>query len=62
MEVYQRDEYFAVVGTLHDERPWAGGDYSPRQLHIMELGLVVRRADMTIGRHADVPPCRVHRH
>jgi hypothetical protein len=48
MEVFQRDEYFAVVGTLHDERPWAGGDYSPRQLHFMELGLVVRRADMTI--------------
>jgi len=47
MEVYQRDEYFAVVGTLHDERPWAGGDYSPRQLHFMELGLVVRPADMT---------------
>ena len=48
MEVFQRDEYFAVVGTLHDERPWASGDYSPRQLHFMDLGLVVRRADMTI--------------
>ena len=48
MEVYQRDEYFAVVGTLHDERPWASGDYSPRDLHFMDLGLVVRRADMTI--------------
>ena len=36
------------MGTLHDERPWAGGDYSPRHLHFMELGLVVRRADMTI--------------
>ena len=48
MEVFQRDEYFAVVGTLHDERPWAGGDLGPRDLHFMELGLVVRRADMTI--------------
>ena len=48
MEVFQRDEYFAVVGTLHDERPWASGEYSPRQLHFMDLGLVVRRADMTI--------------
>ena len=48
MEVYQRGDYFAVVGTLHDERPWAGGDYAPRDLHFMELGLVVRRADMTI--------------
>src|SRR5580704_14277632 len=48
MEVYQRDEYFAVVGTLHDERPWASGDYSPRDLHFMDLGLVVRRADLTI--------------
>ena len=48
MEVFQRDEYFAVVGSLHDERPWAGGDFGPRHLHFMELGLVVRRADMTI--------------
>ncbi len=48
MEVFQRDEYFAVVGTLHDERPWAGGAYGPRDLHFMDLGLVVRRADMMI--------------
>lgn len=48
MEVFQRGDYFAVVATLHDERPWAGGDYSPRLLHFMDLGLVVRRADMTI--------------
>jgi hypothetical protein len=48
MEVFRRGEYFAVVGTLHDERPWAGGDYGPRDLHFMELGLVVRLADMTI--------------
>ncbi len=48
MEVYRRGDYFAVVGTLHDQRPWAGGTYGPRDLHFMELGLVVRRADMTI--------------
>jgi hypothetical protein len=48
MEVFQRGDYFAVVGTLHDERPWAGGAYGPRDLHFMDLGLVVRRADMMI--------------
>jgi hypothetical protein len=48
MEVFLRDEHFAVVGTLRDERPWAEGGYSPRHLHAMELGIVVRRADLTI--------------
>jgi hypothetical protein len=48
MEVFQRGDHFAVVGTLHDERPWAGGSHGPRDLHVMELGLVVHRADMTI--------------
>ncbi len=48
VEVFQRGDYFAVIGTLHDERPWAGGTHGPRDLHVMELGLVVRRADMTI--------------
>ncbi len=48
MEVFGRDEHFAVVGTLRDERPWAEGGYSPRLLHAMELGIVVRRADLTI--------------
>ena len=48
MEVFDRGEYFAVVGTLHDERPWAGGTHGPRDLHFMELGIVVRRADMAI--------------
>src|SRR6202049_2030405 len=48
MEVFERDEYFAVVGTLHDERRWAGGASGPRDLHFMDLGLVVRRADMMI--------------
>ena len=42
MEVFDVDDYFAVVGTLHDERPWADGDYGPRDLHFMDLGLVVR--------------------
>ena len=48
MEVFQRDGHFAVVGTLHDERPWADGAYGPRDLHYMDLGLVVRLSDMTI--------------
>ncbi len=48
MEVFLRDDHFVVVGTLRDVRPWAGGDYSPRHLHTMELGLVVRRSDLTI--------------
>jgi Protein of unknown function (DUF2889) len=48
MEVFGRDEHFAVVGTLHDERPWAEGSPSPQHLHVMELGIVVRRADLTI--------------
>jgi Protein of unknown function (DUF2889) len=48
MEVFGRDEHFAVVGTLHDERPWAEGGDGPQHLHVMELGIVVRRADLTI--------------
>ena len=48
MEVFVRDEHFCVVGTLHDERPWAGGELGPRHLHVMELAIVVRLADMTI--------------
>jgi hypothetical protein len=48
MEVFQRGDHFAVVGTLHDERPWAEGTHGPRDLHFMELALVVRRADMMI--------------
>ncbi len=37
-----------MVGTLHDQRPWASGTLGPRDLHRMELGIVVRRADLTI--------------
>jgi hypothetical protein len=48
MEVFLRDEHFVVVGTLRDERPWAGGTLGPRVLHSMELGVVVRRADLRI--------------
>jgi len=48
MEVFLRDEHFVVIGTLHDERPWAGGADGPRDLHEMELGVVVRRADLRI--------------
>jgi hypothetical protein len=48
VEVFQRGDHFVVVGTLHDERPWAEGTHGPRDLHFMELALVVRRADMMI--------------
>jgi Protein of unknown function (DUF2889) len=48
MEVFDRGEHFVVIGTLHDERPWADGTQGPRHLHVMELGIVVRRSDMTI--------------
>ncbi len=48
MEVFLRDDYFCAVGTLHDQRPWAGGALGPRDLHVMELGVVVRRADLCI--------------
>lgn len=48
VEVFQRGEHFLVVGTLRDQRPWASGDLGPRELHAMELAIVVRRADMVI--------------
>jgi hypothetical protein len=48
ISVFERGDHFAVVGTLHDQRPWASGDFGPRHLHHMELGLVVRRADLVI--------------
>jgi hypothetical protein len=48
MEVFQRDDYFCVLGTLHDQRPWAGGSLGPRDLHVMELGIVVHRPDLRI--------------
>ncbi len=48
VEVFLRGEYFLVVGTLRDRRPWASGALGPRELHAMELAIVVRRVDMTI--------------
>jgi hypothetical protein len=48
LEVFEHDEHFVVVGTLHDQRPWSSGTHGPRDLHFMELALLVRRADMTI--------------
>lgn len=43
-----RDEYFVVIGTLTDVRPWASGTLGPRDLHGMELAIVVRRDDLMI--------------
>jgi hypothetical protein len=37
-----------VIGTLRDLRPWASGELGPSELHFMELGIVVRRADLVI--------------
>jgi hypothetical protein len=48
MQVFERDGYLVVIGTLHDQRPWASGELGPRSVHRMELGLVVRRADLVI--------------
>jgi hypothetical protein len=48
MQVFERDGHFVVIGTLHDQRPWASGELGPRVLHQMELGIVVRRSDLVI--------------
>ena len=48
IEVFVRDDYLVVIGTLADVRPWASGDFGPRELHRMELAVVVRRADLMI--------------
>jgi hypothetical protein len=48
MEVFERNDHFVVIGTLHDQRPWASGETGPRHLHRMELGIVVRRSDLVI--------------
>jgi hypothetical protein len=48
IEVFLRDEHFVVIGTLADVRPWASGTHGPRELHRMELAIVVRRADLMI--------------
>lgn len=46
--VFERGEHHVVIGTLHDQRPWASGERGPRSLHFMELGIVVRRSDLVI--------------
>jgi hypothetical protein len=48
IEVFVRGEHLVVIGTLADVRPWASGESGPRELHRMELAIVVSRADMTI--------------
>jgi hypothetical protein len=48
IEVFVRDEHFVVIGALTDVRPWASGTLGPRDLHGMELAIVVRRADLMI--------------
>lgn len=48
IEVFLRDDRFVVIGTLADVRPWATGALGPRDLHTMELAIVVRRADLMI--------------
>ena len=48
IEVFLRDDHSVVIGTLADVRPWASGTLGPRELHRMELAVVVRRADLTI--------------
>jgi DUF2889 family protein len=48
MNVFEREGYHVVIGTLHDQRPWATGVLGPRHLHQMELGIVVRRSDLVI--------------
>ena len=48
MAVFERDGHHVVIGTLRDTRPWASGTLGPKELHYMELGIVVRRADLVI--------------
>jgi hypothetical protein len=48
MQVFEREGHLVVIGILHDQRPWATGEYGPRSVHRMELGIVVRRSDLVI--------------
>jgi hypothetical protein len=48
IEVFGRDDHLVVIGKLTDVRPWASGNRGPRELHSMELAVVVRRADLMI--------------
>ena len=48
MQVFEREGHLVVIGILHDQRPWASGGSGPRDVHRMELGIVVRRSDLVI--------------
>jgi len=48
IQVFEREGYHVVIGTLYDRRPWASGRDGPRDVHQMELGIVVRCADLVI--------------
>jgi Protein of unknown function (DUF2889) len=48
MQVFEREGFHVVIGTLHDRRPWASGRVGPSDVHQMELGIVVRCADLVI--------------
>jgi hypothetical protein len=48
MQVFEREGFHVVIGTLHDQRPWASGQVGPRDVHHMELAIVVRCADLVI--------------
>ncbi len=48
LQVFEREGHLVVIGILHDQRPWAAGEFGPRSVHRMELGIVVRRSDLVI--------------
>jgi hypothetical protein len=48
IKAFDADGHFVVIGTLHDQRPWASGRPSVRDVHRMELAIVVRRSDLVI--------------
>ncbi len=48
VRVFARDGHHVVIGALSDQRPWASGRAGPRDVHHMELGIVVRCADLVI--------------
>jgi hypothetical protein len=48
LQVFERGAHLVVIGTLHDQRPWSTGDLGPRDVHRMELGIVLRRTDLVI--------------
>jgi len=48
MQSFEREGHLVVIGILHDQRPWASGEFGPDSVHRMELGIVVRRSDLVI--------------